>query len=200
MKIIILSDIHANYNALKQLLNHVGDFDYMFCLGDYTGYGTEVNEVINLIKSIKNKICVLGNHDYYVIKGYTREVNKKVVDGINYAKNNITFENIEWLRSLPHQKEFVIARKRFLIQHGSPDNPLEEYIYPDSDKLKKFSNLNYDYIIFGHTHRPMLIELDNTILLNPGSVGQSRHKKSKICAAIINLDKNTVKLIELDCN
>ena len=200
MNILILSDIHANFKALRQLLDNIKNIDYTICLGDYTGYGKEVNEVINRIKKIKNKTCVLGNHDYYVIKNFTREVNQRVVDGINFAKESLSLENINWLKTLPHQAELTLDGKKILILHGSPDNLLEEYIYPDSEKLEKFSNLNYDYIFFGHTHRPMVYEINNTILLNPGSVGQSRHKQNKICAAILNTNENKINLIEQDCN
>lgn len=198
MKIIFLSDIHANFIALNSIQKEIDSAEFIVCLGDYVGYGKDVNEVIDFIKKRPNCICVLGNHDNYLINGFTRDVNDVVKKGIEYAKSVITKKNINWLKSLPLQKEVEFGGKKILIQHASPNNLLEEYLYPDNPNLEKLFDLNYDLVVFGHTHHPILKQKNGKYILNPGSVGQSRNIKNKICYAKFDANKNDIELMQIE--
>jgi predicted phosphodiesterase len=67
MKILIISDIHANLNALNAVIDDAGDIDSVWCLGDIVGYGPDPNECIKRIAEIPNLTCIMGNHDAAVI-------------------------------------------------------------------------------------------------------------------------------------
>ncbi len=186
MKVTVLSDIHANFKALKQIEHDILTSDYVICLGDYIGYGYEVNEVIDYLKKIKNVVCVLGNHDSYLINGTPPEANNVVRKGIDYAQACISEDNFNWLKQLDVQKELLIDGEKFLVQHASPEDPLKKYLYPDNQSIKKYFNLGYNYILFGHTHHAFLLQENNKYILNPGSIGQPRDKRDMLSYIVIS--------------
>ena len=63
MRILVISDIHANYSALEAVLDAAGRVDAVWCMGDLVGYGPDPNQCINAIRSLPNLTCILGNHD-----------------------------------------------------------------------------------------------------------------------------------------
>ena len=67
MRILVISDIHANYTALEAVLEDAGTVDETWCLGDMVGYGPDPNAVLELIREIPSLTCLLGNHDVAVI-------------------------------------------------------------------------------------------------------------------------------------
>ena len=67
MKVIVISDVHANLTALEAVLKDAGDFDEVWCLGDITGYGPDPNECIERVRGLPNLTCLSGNHDQAVL-------------------------------------------------------------------------------------------------------------------------------------
>jgi predicted phosphodiesterase len=67
MRVLVISDIHANYTALEAVLNDAGQVDETWCLGDLVGYGPDPNVVVELVREIPNLTCLLGNHDVAVM-------------------------------------------------------------------------------------------------------------------------------------
>ena len=67
MRILVMSDIHANYTALEAVLKDAGTVDETWCLGDLVGYGPDPNAVLEQMRDIANLTCILGNHDVAVI-------------------------------------------------------------------------------------------------------------------------------------
>ena len=101
-KIAFISDIHGNYPALKAVLQDIDSLhvEKVYCLGDLVGYYSQINEVINTIKSRKIE-CILGNHDYAMIH------NKGIIDRSKTCTNVLTkqlgyisSDNLDFLRSL----------------------------------------------------------------------------------------------------
>ena len=68
MRILIISDIHANLTALEKVISDAGEFDSVWCLGDLVGYGPDPNECVTLIRDLPNLKCILGNHDSAALK------------------------------------------------------------------------------------------------------------------------------------
>ncbi len=200
MRIIFLSDIHANFAALKIIEAELTQADHIICLGDFVGYGRDVNEVINYIRNFRHCTCVKGNHDYYVSNGITRRVNARVREGIEHAKTQLTQSNYQWLESLPLQLTLCLDAKNILIQHASPSNPLEEYLYPDNPHLDKLFDLDYHVVAFGHTHHPILMQQGEQFILNPGSVGQSRNIPNMACFALYDTTKGELELQQRPIN
>lgn len=186
MQILIASDIHANFSALQKIENDIRKADYIFFLGDFIGYNKDANEVIQYVKNLTNCYCLMGNHDYYLLNNSTDRLNVRVLEGIQYTQKIIHAENVEWLKKLPTQVALTIENKRFLLQHGSPDNVLFDYIYPDSKKFELFFQLDYDIICMGHTHHYVLKEKNNKIILNPGSIGQPRDDRTHLSYCILH--------------
>ena len=87
--------------------------------------------------------------------------------------NSVTQVNLEFLKKMPLERDVMIDGLNIKIVHGSPWNPIEEYIYPDSD-LSRYSKIDFDYIFQGHTHYPMRVNKGKCEIVNPGSIGQPR--------------------------
>lgn len=196
MRIVVISDIHANYEALKVLVPHFRSSDKILCLGDIIGYSCAVNECIDILREFEC-VCIQGNHDRYLIEGtdgQTKYLNESVLFGVRYAKAHITKNNLEWLKRLPLSVGIKEDSISMLMAHGSPFDPIDAYVYTNNTNFSEWK-FNYDYIFLGHTHREMYVKVNNTIVFNPGSVGQSRDREGVACAAI--LDTETQDLIRV---
>lgn len=201
MKILFLSDIHSNFEALSKLEKYIENADKTFCLGDILGYYCQVNEVIDFLKE-KNVICIAGNHDRYIISKNEigeKKINESVIFGIDYTIKNIRSDNLEWLKNLPTSISFNFEGISILCCHGSPWNVTNEYLYINmEDRLGKLDEFEFNIIAFGHTHRRYLKENKNKIILNPGSVGQARDLETKVCAMLLDTENYEIEIIELD--
>lgn len=196
MKIMVISDIHANFNALSTLSNNIENADYVLCLGDIVGYNTQVNEVIDYLRNLKKLYCVLGNHDDFLLRGCPPNLLPAVQQGIDYAANVIRPDNRHWLSKLPIVWAGLIDNLSFFLVHGSPWNPFTDYLYADNPLLENLNTFNYDIIGFGQTHRALVRNEKKPFLINPGSVGQSRDKKGFACALEIATDTMSFTRIE----
>ena len=79
MRILVISDLHANYTALEAVLEDAGTVDETWCLGDMVGYGPDPNAVVELVREIPNLTCLLGNHDVALIGRIPFEADRKSV-------------------------------------------------------------------------------------------------------------------------
>jgi putative phosphoesterase len=186
MRIAIISDIHANYEALCTLSDVLENVDQVLCLGDMVGYYCQVNEVIDYVRGL-NALCVLGNHDSFLLHGCPSEAPPAVRFGIEFAEQVISAEHRNWLSTLPLVWGGFIEDRSILLTHGSPWRPLSDYLYTDNESLKDLDAFDYDMIAFGQTHRAGLWLKRRPLLLNPGSVGQSRDLKAHACALVLDI-------------
>ncbi len=194
MEIAVISDIHGNLIAFKEVLKSIGN-KKIFCCGDLVGYYPFANEVIEIVKKRKI-ISVLGNHDYAVVTGDTSWFNPIAAFAIEWTRKRIKKENLEFLRNLP-----LVYKNDFYMVHGSPRNKLEEYVFPDySDELLKYflKLANREILILGHTHVPFVKKFDSEIVFNPGSVGQPRDFDPRASYAILDIEKREVEIIRVD--
>ena len=188
----IISDVHANYEALRATLNAIERMDIqdIVCLGDICGYYCDVNECCNLIRG-KNIPSLLGNHDFYLISGKQSRRSNTVNRCIRYQREVITDENLNWLKTLtPHQ-----IFDELNAVHGGWKDSLEEYV-----KMPHLSFLSQTgkYFISGHTHVPYIYERQKKIYCNPGSVGQPRDGDSRASFATFNGVKFKIHRIQYD--
>lgn len=185
MRILFIADVHGNYEALRALLAASPAFDLLVCLGDIVGYYPQVNEVATELRE-RNAITLRGNHDDMLLCGDIATQSEAVRFGLEAARDLLLPEHLAWLATLPPRLELELGAKNILIVHGSPWKPLDEYIYPDSPKLPEIAALPFDIIAWGHTHREVLrYEPGPRLLINPGSVGQSRSQRGRACAALV---------------
>ncbi len=197
MKIAFISDIHGNSIALEEVLDDIGKME-IICLGDIVGYNPFPNESIEIIKEKKIK-CIMGNHDYAVLTGDVAWFNPIAARAIIWTREVLNEENIEYLKSL----KTVIKDKNVYCVHGSPLDPLEEYVFPNYPitLLKEFLKVaGTRAVAMGHTHIPFVKYLNEGIIFNPGSVGQPRDNDPRAAYAIFDFKEESVEIVRVEYN
>lgn len=202
MRILVMSDIHANYTALKAVLKDAGKVDETWCLGDLVGYGPDPNAVVEEVREIPNFTCLLGNHDVAVTGGMPFETfNGDARRSLVHHEKVLTASNIDYLRSLSSD---TMTRGEATLAHGSPRDPLWEYVLNSLTARLNFDHFDTPWCFVGHSHiqsvffldakndrvtaeqsKPdMPIRLRPKMILNPGSVGQPRDRDPRGAYAI----------------
>lgn len=180
MRILIISDVHGNWEALRSIINDE-KFDLLISAGDLVDFGPQPLECVSFIRS-NNTISVMGNHDWAVTNngdpGSINEIWASICrkSGI-FTRESLGHDNLEYIRNFPEQRYETISGKRFYIVHGAPSNPLGIYLKPaitDEQLEEEFKGVEASFIITGHTHFPMIRRLKNRVIINPGSVGQPK--------------------------
>ncbi len=180
MKIAILSDIHGNIFALDAVLKKVvqAEVDRIIFLGDFTGYYYHSREVFDRLKELAATM-ILGNHEHMLFDYADglldgKVLRKKYGSGHKLALQQFTTSELNHIRKLPDYHFETINNFSIGCFHGSPFDP-NFYLYPDAspDILSK-CNIGVDFVFVGHSHYPFMTKLEHGVLVNVGSVGQSR--------------------------
>lgn len=192
MRTLILSDIHSNLTALDAVLADAEPFDAVWCLGDVVGYGPDPNECIERLQGLPGLKCVKGNHDAAIIGDINiNAFNYEARASLIWLESVLKPENRRWLETLAES----ITQENVTIVHGSPRNPVWEYIMDLGSARENLMAFETQICLVGHTHIPCIYQMDkDTIqstrlhlmdqdqpftmkhkcILNPGSVGQPR--------------------------
>lgn len=203
MKILILSDIHSNWAALKAVLA-AENFESCLCVGDLVDYGCDPVQVVDWARN-HTRGCVRGNHDHAVGQN-VRPRGGTGLRQLAYATRPLHWEwlsedQIHWLNQLPSSQFLELDDRKFYLVHGTPRDPLEEYLGPKADEWKhRLKNIEADIVCVGHTHQPFVIEVGPKIVVNPGSVGQPRNLDPRASYAIYENGSVTLKQIEYPIN
>lgn len=208
MRILIISDIHANLTALDTVLEHAGQVDAVWCLGDLVGYGPDPNECIERVIGLPNLSCTVGNHDAAVLGQINASsFNPEARQAIQWTQNTLKESSRTFLLSLPE----LVKQDHVTLAHGSPRQPVWEYLLDVHNATLNFDYFDSPYCFVGHTHLPVLYHLGeehnnarlmvlrpNTRLnlvpraiVNPGSVGQPRDRDSRASYAIYDPEEYT---------
>jgi len=215
---LLLSDIHANLEALEACLAVAPAFDAVVNLGDIVGYGASPNEVTARSREL-GKIFVRGNHDKAAAgEMELNDFNPMAAAAAIWTRNELTAENLEWLRALPHGPVGMPDFPDVQLVHGSP-NDEDEYVVSLGDALAPLITLAMPLTFFGHTHlqggffangssadgfRPeyrtvgqaesVALHLKSTAryLINPGSVGQPRDGDWRAAFALYDTEAQVV--------
>jgi putative phosphoesterase len=188
VRIGVISDIHSNYDALQAVLSSMGDHDALVCLGDLVGYGAQPNEVVSKIRSLRPMAIVMGNHDCAVSTGDTSGFVPHAVQAVEWTRKNISPENLSYIASLRTKVTCTTDGAKIAITHGSPRDPLNEYIYPDTAEFilrSLVEDSGGSILLLGHTHVPFVRKFDSMLLGNPGGVGQPRDGDARASYAIL---------------
>lgn len=194
MRVALISDVHANYEALRGLEPDLRSADRVVCLGDCVGYYCQVNEVLDAVRRLR-PVAVLGNHDHYALHGCPTHLDRAVQRGAAYAARVLTPENRAWLAALPLVWDGELGGRRLLAAHGSPWNPLGDYLYADQPGLLRLREYDADVVAMGQTHRPLLRQEARPVLVNPGSVGQPRDGGGGACFAFWDTETMELELV-----
>jgi predicted phosphodiesterase len=214
VRILLLSDIHANLEALEACLDAAPAHDTVVNLGDVVGYGASPNEVIERSRELGN-IFVRGNHDR-AVAGLTdlRDFNPVAGLAALWTREQLTTEHMEWLRALPQGPLQIAALPDAQLVHGSPLDE-DEYVVTLQDAVEPLLLSSVHLILFGHTHlqgtfwadgprgdtsRPLYKSVGRSealdfplkegvrYLINPGSVGQPRDGDWRAAFALLDTE------------
>jgi putative phosphoesterase len=196
LRLLVLSDIHSNLVALQAVLGDAGDFDGALCAGDIVGYGPSPTECIELISRARFE-CIAGNHDVAVTNGNISNFNPLAAAAVKIHRNLLDIDYKDQLRSLPKHLAFNLKSFKIVAYHGSPRDPLNEYIFPTvAAKMAAyfFDITGADLIVLGHTHLPYLHRLGGRVILNPGSVGQPRDGDTRASYMMLDFEKGKISI------
>jgi len=191
MKIGLIADPHSNLAALKAVLKDMPRVDRLICMGDLVGYAAEPNEVVELARA-KRMQTVRGNHDHAAVTRDVQGFNPLAAQAALWTAEHLHKENLEYLSNLPTHLTLTCGGKRLYAVHGSPRDPLNEYIFPDIPNrvlAELFRDLDADIVMLGHSHMPMERVIFGKLVINPGGVGQPRDRDPRASYAILNLGK-----------
>ena len=209
MRYLILSDLHANWEALEAVLNHAaGRYDQAICCGDLVGYGGDPNLVVEYVRS-HCAVVVRGNHDRACTGQEDLEwFNPVARAAAVWTQQNLSPGNASYVRDLPKGPAFV---NDIEILHGSPCDE-DEYVVEPDEAAEAFTYLQSRLAFFGHTHlqggfiwnrervetiAPVPPDCDREVvdidpgggyLINPGSVGQPRDGDPRAAYVLYNTD------------
>jgi diadenosine tetraphosphatase ApaH/serine/threonine PP2A family protein phosphatase len=173
--VAVISDIHSNLEALEAVLEEVRGMD-VYCLGDFVDYGANPNEVLELLQGLKVR-AIMGNHDAAAVGGDTSGFNAPAAVSSAWTRRQLTDRNLEYLRGLPSELRVELGGVGAYFAHGSPDDPMWEYVDPTTHSLlfgHYLEKLRVGLVGLGHTHVPYVWKEEAGTVFNPGSVGQPR--------------------------
>lgn len=170
MKLGLISDIHADYYALKKAFQVLRreQVDAYVCAGDVVGKGPMPDQTVALLEyySIPN---VLGNHDQKALE-----------------QGGLRPETDRYLRASPLNRTMAWSNCKVMVAHGTPACN-RSYVF--AQKVPKtlegeLAGLDIDVLVLGHTHQPMSIDMGPIKVVNPGSVCRLRPYDSHTCAVL----------------
>lgn len=164
MRYAILSDIHGNAEALRAVMADIVQVneqrgtrvDQVWCLGDVVGYGPEPGECVRRIRS-RCDICIAGNHDWAVVgKLDLADFSGTAAKSAEWTRERLNPDERRYLQSVPE----VSQVGEFTLVHGSPTNPIWEYLITAGAAAPNFAAFDTPFCVVGHTHLP-------TVFLQP---------------------------------
>jgi len=203
-RILLISDIHGNYEALKAVLNdaHHLRFDEVVVLGDLVDYGPDPDLVIDEVRSLKPKAIVRGNHDHAVGYGVDCGCGPATHAASVYTREEISLKklssnDVKWLASLPTKTTLkALGFKGVLAVHATPAEELHDYLYPwfsDDRVTSSLKDFEGPALLVGHTHYQFTVRrLGKYLIANPGSVGQPRDGDPRAAYAIIDDNETAI--------
>ena len=197
MRILVIADVHANWSALQAIEE---PFDACLFVGDLVDYGLEPAPCIEWMR--KNaRFSVRGNHDH----GVAQHVKVFGKNGFKYltsvtrsvTQERLSQEDRRYLSALPVTRRFTLDSTKFLMVHATPRDPLDEYAISDVDFWsRRLRDVDANVVCVGHTHHPYVLEVDDKLVVNPGSVGLQRDGDPRTSYAIIENQRVELRRIE----
>ena len=212
MRYLIISDIHGNLAAFEAVLQHATGYDKIWCLGDMVGYGPDPRECIERLRPL-NHVCVAGNHDWAVLgKLDLEDFNPDARYACMWSREQLRPEDLTYLEALPQS----VVEDGFTLVHGSPRQPIWEYILYPSIARPNFTYFGTQCCLVGHTHTPIIFRLrqsetietcdalpvpyngsmliaEDRLIINPGSVGQPRDGDARASYLILDTEQRLLE-------
>lgn len=219
MRLLLLSDIHSNLEALEACLTATPAYDAIVNLGDIVGYGASPNEVTARVKGLGGTF-VRGNHDK-VVAGLDKVETFNPIAGLSalWNREHLSSDHLEWLRALPKGPVSVAGASGVLFVHGAAEDE-DRYVVSLQDAISALATADANVTFFGHTHIQGVfslhaglaenatpeyasignkenwkfqLETGTTYLINPGSVGQPRDGDWRAAFAVFDSEQRVVE-------
>ena len=212
MRYAILADIHSNLVAFEAVLEDLerwGGVEEIWCLGDIVGYGPDPEQCIELLRRYPH-LCVAGNHDWAAIgKADVSYFNPEAAAACSWTAEQLSPGARHYLESLPA----IICRDDFTLVHGSPREPIWEYVLSLATACANFAYFESKFCLIGHSHVPLVFEYveegenclssrlladsalqlrGNRSIINPGGVGQPRDGDPRASYAIYDTEPQAI--------
>ncbi len=199
MRILVLADIHSNWPALAAITE---PYDACLFVGDLVDYATDPIPCIDWTRAHATA-AVRGNHDHAVaqrivakegaglrgLAAVTRPVHWRVLNP----------SRVKYLARLPLTRRITLDGQRIYMVHGTPRDPLDEYLLDEPETWRaRLESIDADIICVGHTHIQFQLDLGRLRVVNPGSVGQPRDGDPRCAYAIIENGKISLRRVEYD--
>lgn len=215
MKILVCSDAHGNWRALRAVLEayeREEHCDFLF-LGDAVGYCAHPRECMDTLLSLPRARLVLGNHEAALLRSADPDMNEYALEAIRWTKKQL---GALYEASVREKFHLAIRDRDFFAVHASPSNPASWiYIFTDHEAEQAFISDSFDVCFVGHTHQPaafvygigeipfeedepVLLEMGKRYIFNVGSVGQPRDGDPRAAFAFFDTEKRIVKLSRVE--
>jgi putative phosphoesterase len=173
---------------LRHALAAMTSVDEVLCLGDSINASRFSNEIISLLKA-RGACVILGNHEEAFLSGIGQRADDD--NGTDPAL-------LAWLSDQPHRRTFEVAGKKVLMVHSTPWEPRGEYVFPHSPRLERFAEADADFVLYGHTHAPVVRRIGRVLVVNPGSAGEVRYDGNAWQLGCAILDTATDEVQRID--
>ena len=215
MRYAIIADIHANLEAFTAVLADMerrGGVEEIWCLGDIVGYGPDPHQCLQLLRQYQH-VCVAGNHDWAAIgKIDTSSFNPDAAAACRWTSQQLKSGDVKYLEKLPP----TIEKDGFTLVHGSPREPIWEYLTSTSLARENLTFFQSPYCLVGHSHVPAIFKDEgdyctssrlspsvgivlgrSRLIINPGGVGQPRDGNPQASYAIYDSESKVIRLYRL---
>jgi putative phosphoesterase len=182
MRVLLLADVHANWEALLSLQRAETKPDAVLFAGDAVGYGPDPSHCVRWLLAHATT-AVRGNHDdalaHGALSGVPGELEDAARETIGYSRATVGPGDRDSIGRWPTSASVMIGGARFYIAHGTPADPLggqlNPAMCPEANLRALFDGISADVIVLGHTHLPSLRRFGDWVIVNPGSLGQPRY-------------------------
>lgn len=215
MRVLILTDLHANLQAAEAVLADAGAWDRALVLGDLVGYGADPASVIDLVRGLDRATVIRGNHDKAVAGiGDVTDFNLVARQAAEWTASELDAGRLTWLRALPQGPLDVEGLGvTTAICHGAPFDE-DYYVFDAEDAARALDASTASLVLCGHTHvqiafqetrqrgRAAVTPLDDELiavgdartLVNPGSAGQPRDGDARAAYAMFDTESGKIEL------
>jgi len=190
MKLGIVADVHCNIEGLRGALDLMGPVDELVCAGDAVYQFRFSNEVTALLRE-RGARYILGNHERVLLSSWGDSAR---------ARPGVQRELVDYMAGQPHHLETRVNGRKLVVVHGSPFDPHDEYLYPNSPNLRKLADIDADVIVLGHTHFHLAERIGRALVVNPGSAGEARDHRNgfRLSCAVLDTQSGEVAFHHFD--
>lgn len=208
MRILVISDVHANLSALDAVFADAGDFDMLWSLGDIVGYGPDPNACIARLEEYAH-LAIAGNHDWGVLGKLDLEnFNADARRANLWTRDQLSAASRAYLEAVPETR----VQEGVTCAHGSPRHPIWEYLIYAGVAKQNLAFFDTGLCLVGHTHVPVIFREEpenglcqalapeenrpfpidgHRLIVNPGSVGQPRDGDSRAAYLVLDTELRT---------